>query len=75
MRKAIPVEQRVAVTLWRLATTADYQTIVHLVGISKAAVCIIGAATKICSLKEVIHGLNTSGGFHNVLVQWMILTF
>ena len=36
MRKAIPVEQRVALTLWYLATNADYRTIGHLFGVSKA---------------------------------------
>ena len=41
MRKAIPVEQRVALTLWRLATTADFRTIGHLFGVSKAAVCVV----------------------------------
>ena len=30
MRKAIPVEQRVALTLWYLATNTDYRTIGHL---------------------------------------------
>ena len=39
MRKAIPVEQRVAIALWRLATTTDYRTIGHLFGVSKPAVC------------------------------------
>ena len=38
MRKAIPVEQRVAIALWRLATTTDYRTIGHLFGVSKPAV-------------------------------------
>ena len=35
MRKAIPVEQRVALTLWYLATNANYHTIGHLFGVSK----------------------------------------
>ena len=39
MRKAIPVEQRLALTLWLLATNADYRTIGHLFGVSKSAVC------------------------------------
>ena len=33
MRKAIPSERRVALTLWFLATNADYQTIGHLFGV------------------------------------------
>ena len=41
MRKAIPVEQRVALTLWFLATNADYRTIGHLFGVSKPTICVI----------------------------------
>ena len=41
MRNAIPVEQRVALTLWFLATNADYRTIEHLFGVSKPTVCVI----------------------------------
>ena len=56
MRKAISVEQKIALTLWRLATTTDHCIIGHLFGVSKTAVCFIvkrrmlsysgGAATK-----------------------------
>ena len=78
MRKAIPVEQRVALTLWWLATTADFRTIGHLFGVSKAAVCVV---VKVCSaivqvllpryikiptgdsLKEVVHGFQHKWGF------------
>ena len=41
MRKAIPVEQRVALTLWFLSTGADYRTIGHLFGVSKSTVCLV----------------------------------
>ena len=41
MRKSIPVEQRVALTLWFLATNADYRTIGHLFGVSKPTVCVV----------------------------------
>ena len=41
MRPAISVEKRVALTLWFLATNADYRTIGHLFGVSKASVCVI----------------------------------
>ena len=41
MRQAIPVEQRVALTLWFLSTGADFRTIGHLFGVSKSAVCVI----------------------------------
>ena len=38
MRKAISVRRRVAISLWRLATNADYPTISHLFGVSKGSV-------------------------------------
>ena len=38
-RKAISIDKRVAVSLWRLSTNCEYQTIGHLFGISKSAVC------------------------------------
>ena len=38
MRKAISVEKRVAVTLWYLASNADFRTIGHFFGISKVSV-------------------------------------
>ena len=41
MRSAITVEKRVAVTLWFLATNTDYRTIGHLIGVSKASVCLV----------------------------------
>ena len=41
MRKAIPLEQRVALTLWFLAMNADYRTIGHLFGVSKPTVCVV----------------------------------
>ena len=41
MRPAILAEKRVALTLWFLATNADYRTIGHLFGVSKASVCVI----------------------------------
>ena len=41
LRKAIPVDKRVAITLWRLASNADYRTIGHLFGVSKGSVCVI----------------------------------
>ena len=77
LRKAISVEQRIALTLWRLATTTDYRTIGHLFGVSKMAVCFI--VKEVCSaivevllprkvptgdsLKEVIHGFDHKWGF------------
>ena len=40
-RKVIPVEERVAVTLWYLATPRKYRTIAYLFGIARCIVCII----------------------------------
>ena len=39
MRKAISVEQRVAITLWCLATPAEYRTVAHLFGVARSTVC------------------------------------
>ena len=39
MRPAISVEKRIAITLWFMATNADFRTIGHLFGVSKASVC------------------------------------
>jgi hypothetical protein len=40
MRRAINVEKRVALTLWFLASNADFRTISHLFGVSKSSVSI-----------------------------------
>ena len=39
MRQAISVEKRLAVTLWCLATPAEYLTIGHLFSIARLTVC------------------------------------
>ena len=52
MRKCISVEMRVAVTLWCLATNADYCTISHLFGLSQASVCLIHR--EVCWVKELL---------------------
>ena len=41
MRRAVSTEKRVAITLWFLATGADYRTIGHLFGVSKSTVCVV----------------------------------
>ena len=48
MRKAIPLQQRIAIALWFLSTNSDYRTIGHLFGVSKATVCIV--TKEVCSL-------------------------
>ena len=79
MRNAVPVEQRVALTLWFLATNADYRTIGHLFGVSKPTVCVItkevcAAIAKVLlpkyvrvpsgdELKKVVEGFRDELGF------------
>ena len=41
LRAAIPVEQRVAICLWCLASSVEYRTVAHLFGTSRASVCLI----------------------------------
>ena len=82
MCKTIPVEQ--SCSLWQFATPSDYRTIGHLIGISKAAVCVI--VKDVCSaivqvllprytkiptgtpLKEVVHGFEHKWGFSQCTV-------
>ena len=40
-RRAISVEQRVAITLWVLATTVEYRTVDHRFGIAGCTVCCV----------------------------------
>lgn len=41
MRRSISVEQRVAITLWCLATPAEYRTVAHLFSVARSTVCAI----------------------------------
>ena len=41
LRDSISVQQRIAVTLWYLATCTEYRTIEHLFGIARSTVCLI----------------------------------
>ena len=38
---AIPVEQRVAINPWCLASSIEYRTVAHLLGVSRASVCLL----------------------------------
>lgn len=79
LRHAITVEHRVAITLWCLATPAEYRTIAHLFGIARSTVCEIVHETVdaiVCKLKgqyirfptgeaqrDVINGFQSKWGF------------
>ena len=39
LRKAISVKKRVAITLWTLASSAEYRTVSHLFGVGRSTVC------------------------------------
>ena len=41
LRRTIPVQQRVAIALWKLATNSEYRSIGHLFGVSRSSVCLI----------------------------------
>ena len=76
LRKAISVEQRVAITLWCLATPCEYRTVAHLFGVAHSTVCMIvhepclAITNKIYisfptgeSLNTVINGFEHKWGF------------
>lgn len=78
MRKAVPIEKRIAITLWCLATPVEYRTIAHLFGVGRSTVCMIVQETCACivevlqkqyinfpsgdSLKDVVRGFETKWG-------------
>ena len=82
--ECILVEQRVALTLWRLATNADYRSVAQLFGLGCSTVCQV--FHKCCSviaekllqryvqipngtdLKEIIEGFECCWNFPQVLV-------
>ena len=41
LRKAVSVQQRVAITLWCMATPCEYRTVAHLFGVARSTVCTI----------------------------------
>ncbi|XP_073684925.1 uncharacterized protein [Garra rufa] len=59
LRDAIDPERRVAITLWRLATNAEYRTIAQLFGVGISTVCTV--VHQVCAAivevlaKELIH--------------------
>ena len=54
MRKAITVEQRLAVTIWFLATPCEYRTIAQLFGIAHCTVCEIVQETCAAIVKSLL---------------------
>ena len=65
MRKALPVEQQFAITLWFLSTGVDFHTVGHLFGVSNSTLCVI--TKQVCSalvailLPKYIQFLNGDG--------------
>jgi hypothetical protein len=49
-RKALPVDLKIAATLWKLATNVDYRTIGHLFGIARNTPCMV--------FHDVVDGFN-----------------
>ena len=54
LRRAISVQQRVAMTIWCLATPSEYQTIAHLFGVARSTVCTIVQETCCAIYSECI---------------------
>ena len=75
LRACISVEERVAITIWKLATNIEYRTLSELFGVGKSTVCEIVNDTcqqidyqnmskfKGERLKEVLDGFETTKGF------------
>ena len=53
-RRAISVQQRVAITLWVLATTSEYRTIAQLFGVARCTVCCIVKETCAAIVKVLL---------------------
>ena len=86
----IPVEDRVAVTLWRLASNADYQSGAELFSLGRSTVCniFLECCTVIAKkllpqfmniptgakLREIVDGFQSLGGFHRRLGPLMAHT-
>ena len=50
---AITVEQRVAFTVWCLATPCEYRTVAHLLGVARSTVCEVVQET----CRAIVHNL------------------
>ena len=81
-RLAVTVEERVAITVWRLATNAEYRTLSALFGVGMSTICTIVLETCLaiskhimplyvkiptdCKLTETVNGFKTRWGFPQV---------
>ena len=86
-RRSVSTERQVAITLWVLATPAEYRSVAHLFGLARCTVCKIVNETcraivqKLLpvyirfpsgnSLADAVRGFMESLAFHNVLVLSM----
>jgi hypothetical protein len=50
VNKALPIDLKIAATLWKLATNVDYRTIGHLFGIARSTACMV--------FHDVVDGVN-----------------
>ena len=87
-RQSISVEKRVAVTLWKLATNAEYRTLSALFGVGRSTVCVTVIETCNAIAKHqfpryvyfptsgiLLQILKPAGDFHKLLVPLMELIF
>ena len=54
-RDAISVENRVAITLWTLASPVEYRTVSHLFGVARSTVCEVFNETCKAIVKHLLH--------------------
>ena len=48
MRRSVSTERRVAITLWVLATPAEYRSVAHLFGVVHCTACVIHVVNETC---------------------------
>ena len=54
MRQCVSLERRVAITLWVLATTAEYRSVGHLFGVARSTVSVIVLETCIAIVEKLL---------------------
>jgi len=91
LRKPLTVQQRVAITLWVLATTPEYHIVAHLFGVARCMVCVVvhetceAIITKLMALyisfptgeqlSVVVQEFKDNGASHSVPALLMALIF